>query len=305
MKIEILGMGCPKCKQLASNAETAVKELNINVDISKVTDINKITEYGVMMTPALAVDGKVVSSGKLLSKDDIKKIITGVISVNGNKGEDSKNDIVCGQGCSCGKPLGNTKAKSIVCLVVLLAVCSILVYKTKSTKQITLPNTETAFAVSTANQINEQVIVVPNIDKQDSAVKSVEDKIRIGEYLDSLSLLNKVAINQDAVFVFVPAKQDETVNKETIDAIASAEQKLKSNGISIGLYTLRVSSPSKEYANIAAQLTLPGILVMSKGQGMGTVSGEITETKLLQAYVASSRTGGCCPSGSGSPSSCK
>jgi hypothetical protein len=47
-------------------------------------------------------------------------------------------------------------------------------------------------------------------------------------------------------------------------------------------------------------LPLPGMLVMSKGRGMGAVSGEITETKLLQAYVASSRTGGCCPAGDGS-----
>lgn len=76
MKIEILGMGCPKCKQLTANAEAAVKELNISAEISKVTDIDKITEYGVMMTPALAVDGKIVSVGKLLSKDKIKKIIS-------------------------------------------------------------------------------------------------------------------------------------------------------------------------------------------------------------------------------------
>jgi len=75
MKIEILGVGCPKCKQLMANAESAVKELNIVAEISKVTNIDKITEYGVMMTPALAVDGTVVSAGKVLSKDDIKKII--------------------------------------------------------------------------------------------------------------------------------------------------------------------------------------------------------------------------------------
>lgn len=75
MKIEILGVGCPKCKQLTANAEEAVKELNIQADIGKVTDIDKITEYGVMMTPALVVDGTVVSSGKVLSKDNIKKIL--------------------------------------------------------------------------------------------------------------------------------------------------------------------------------------------------------------------------------------
>ncbi len=76
MKIEILGAGCPKCKELAANAEAAVRELNISTEISKVTDIDKIVDYGVMMTPALAVDGIIVSSGKVLSKDDIKKIIS-------------------------------------------------------------------------------------------------------------------------------------------------------------------------------------------------------------------------------------
>jgi small redox-active disulfide protein 2 len=76
MKIEILGIGCPKCKQLTANAEAAVKELNLQAEIGKVTDIDKITEYGVMMTPALVVDGKVVSSGRLLNKDEIKKLLT-------------------------------------------------------------------------------------------------------------------------------------------------------------------------------------------------------------------------------------
>jgi small redox-active disulfide protein 2 len=76
MKIEILGVGCPKCKQLTANAEAAVKELNIQAEIAKVTDIGKITEYGVMMTPALAVDGTVVSAGKVLNKDEIKKLIS-------------------------------------------------------------------------------------------------------------------------------------------------------------------------------------------------------------------------------------
>lgn len=75
MKIEILGTGCPKCKQLTANAEAAIKEMNIPAEIGKVTDIDKITDYGVMMTPALVVDGVVVSSGKLLNKDEIKKIL--------------------------------------------------------------------------------------------------------------------------------------------------------------------------------------------------------------------------------------
>lgn len=75
MKIEILGVGCPKCKQLQANAEAAAKELGINAEFSKVTDIGKITEYGVMMTPALVIDGKVKSAGKVLSPEEIKKLL--------------------------------------------------------------------------------------------------------------------------------------------------------------------------------------------------------------------------------------
>lgn len=75
MKIEILGVGCPKCKQLTANTEAALKEINICAEIQKVTDIGKIIEYGVMMTPALAIDGTVVSAGKVLTKDEIKKIL--------------------------------------------------------------------------------------------------------------------------------------------------------------------------------------------------------------------------------------
>jgi small redox-active disulfide protein 2 len=75
MKIEILGTGCPKCKQLTANAEEALKELNVQAEVIKVTEIDKIIEYGVMMTPALVIDGKVVSAGKVLTKDQVKNLI--------------------------------------------------------------------------------------------------------------------------------------------------------------------------------------------------------------------------------------
>ncbi|MCH7556747.1 MAG: TM0996/MTH895 family glutaredoxin-like protein [Planctomycetes bacterium] len=74
-KIQILGTGCPKCKKLAENAEAAAKELGIEFEIEKVTDINEIMKFGVMMTPALAVDGEVKVVGKALSQDEIKKIL--------------------------------------------------------------------------------------------------------------------------------------------------------------------------------------------------------------------------------------
>jgi len=74
-KIQILGTGCPKCRQLSENAETAAKDLGIEYEIEKVTDINKIMEFGVMMTPALAVDGEVKIAGKVASPEEIKKLL--------------------------------------------------------------------------------------------------------------------------------------------------------------------------------------------------------------------------------------
>ena len=75
MIIKILGTGCPKCKKLEENARMAIKELGSDATIEKVTDLDKIMDYGVMITPALVIDEKVVASGKLLSASDIKALI--------------------------------------------------------------------------------------------------------------------------------------------------------------------------------------------------------------------------------------
>ncbi len=75
-KIQILGTGCPKCKKLAENAEAAAKELGIEFEIEKVTDINEIMKFGVMMTPALVVDGEVKVVGKVPSTDEINQMLT-------------------------------------------------------------------------------------------------------------------------------------------------------------------------------------------------------------------------------------
>ena len=74
-KIEILGTGCPKCQKMAECAEEAAKELGIEYELKKITDIAEITGHGVMMTPALVVDGKVKIVGKVPSKDELKNLI--------------------------------------------------------------------------------------------------------------------------------------------------------------------------------------------------------------------------------------
>ncbi len=72
MKIQILGTGCPKCKKLAETAEAAAKELQLDYELEKVTDINQIMSFGVMITPALVVDGTVKVVGKVPTMDELK-----------------------------------------------------------------------------------------------------------------------------------------------------------------------------------------------------------------------------------------
>ena len=74
-KIEILGMGCPKCNQLEERAKEAVKELGIEADVIKVKDIKTISNYGVLITPALVVDGVVKVAGKIPKVEEIKQWI--------------------------------------------------------------------------------------------------------------------------------------------------------------------------------------------------------------------------------------
>jgi small redox-active disulfide protein 2 len=73
--IHILGTGCPKCKTLTAHVEEAVKQLGIGATIEKVEKITEIMKFNIMTTPGLVVDGKVRSAGKLLSVEDVKKLL--------------------------------------------------------------------------------------------------------------------------------------------------------------------------------------------------------------------------------------
>lgn len=76
MTIKIMGSGCPKCQQLEANAKKAVEELGLkDVQVEHVYDIEKIIEMGIMMTPALSIDEKIVITGKVSTPDEIKTIL--------------------------------------------------------------------------------------------------------------------------------------------------------------------------------------------------------------------------------------
>ena len=76
MEIKILGSGCKKCNELEENTKKALEEMGLVAEVIKVTDFKEIAKYGVMTTPALVIDEKVISKGKVLKKEEIKKILS-------------------------------------------------------------------------------------------------------------------------------------------------------------------------------------------------------------------------------------
>ena len=131
---------------------------------------------------------------------------------------------------------------------------------------------------------------------KDTTKKDVSDKAAStlwGPDLDSLTSLNKVAADSDAVFILLAA-EDQQSSQPMIKQIEAAAKKIRSNGSRIYAFRLKKNAP--KYAQLAKQFSVPSVLAMVKGRGTSGVSGEITEAKLIQAFVTASRPGGgCCP----------
>lgn len=79
MIVKILGTGCPKCKKLETAARQAIATMGLDATVEKVSDVDEIMDYGVIMTPALVIDEQVVSTGKVLSTEDIQKLLSKVL----------------------------------------------------------------------------------------------------------------------------------------------------------------------------------------------------------------------------------
>ena len=114
--------------------------------------------------------------------------------------------------------------------------------------------------------------------------------------LDTLASLNQLAMEADAVFVFLSTQEQQ--DSETITGqIEAAAQTIQSKGTQVAAFKLKHSAP--EYAQFAEQISVPCVLALVKGGGLQPVAGEISEARLLQAFVTASRpASGCCPPGS-------
>jgi hypothetical protein len=122
----------------------------------------------------------------------------------------------------------------------------------------------------------------------------------VGTTLEAFAELHTAAAKTDAVFVFLPGKEG-TSAKAPSAPMKAAVRTMEAKGVKCGLFTLKPGT--RDYDQIAKQTPVPGVLALVKGRGMSAVSGEVTEAKLLQGYVAASSAGkcgpgagaGCCP----------
>ncbi|GAM08286.1 hypothetical protein OR1_00557 [Geobacter sp. OR-1] len=185
----------------------------------------------------------------------------------------------CGPGCDCVSPASKTSrtAKIVICCAVVAIIAGILLFKAMNARQNPAAGLSASFA---------QKGPVTNSSAQVGGS---------GAAISAIADLNDLAAKLDTVFLVIPGKDNAPATKETGAVLASVERTLNEKGLSTGIYTLKATSP--DYPDVAAKVTPPGIAVLTKGRGIGFVSGGMSENKLMQAYVASTSGGGCGPSG--------
>jgi hypothetical protein len=204
----------------------------------------------------------------------------------------------CGPGCGCNAPGTPGKTRWVIGAIVLIAAGVSVVRAMIKSDGAATQTTAPAFAALAASP----TATGKNGVATNSAATTPPTETSVGTSIGALAELNTVAAKTDAVFVFLPGK-DGTSGKPPSTPMKSAANTLESKiGAKCGLFTLKAGS--RDYVDIAAQVSVPGVLVMVKGGGMVSVSGDITETKLVQGFVAASRAGGCGAGGCG-PSGCR
>lgn len=176
---------------------------------------------------------------------------------------------VCGPDCDCHKSAVNDNAKKLIFAAVILVIVAILAFK--------------AFVKADAAEIKTT--------KTKNAIHMINN-ISFGKTINSTGELNFNTI--DTAFVYIPTQNNAAISKSSNTAVLKAQKRLSSKGIKVGLYTL--SPSASDYASVSSQATPPAILVVYKNGGKIPVTGDINETKLLQAYIAATRyCGSSCP----------
>jgi len=203
-------------------------------------------------------------------------------------------------GTCCSSASGSYRKSKLVVFAIIVVATGVILARslTKESNAVT-DDTQQLFAAigqEKNNQTSPQINIVTNVETSDKTEPTLW-----GAELDSLTSLNKVAADTDAVYVFLAA-EDQQGNQTITKEIEAAAKKIQSNGSRISAFRLKKDAPN--YAQLAKQFSVPCVLAMVKGRGMSGVSGQINEAKLIQAFVTASRPSGCGPSSGCSPSNC-
>lgn len=210
------------------------------------------------------------------------------VSANQDAGKEQ-----CGPGCGCEKPGLNTRMKTVICLVIAIAAVIVLMRGFDSKTANTATKGKAAFAVTSA----VAPATTENIDKTET---DKSEPLLWGKPLKDIASLNELAAQKDAVFLYL-VKKGQQPNESIKNNIENAVTKNGSRGVKMAFYILDTNSP--DYAQVTSQSPAPCVLALVKGVGMATVSGDISEKKLLEAIVSASRASSCGPSGCGPSSS--
>lgn len=204
----------------------------------------------------------------------------------------------CGAGCACHSSGSSGRKRLILGTIVLLVAVALVARAVIKTN--TAPSQPDAAAFT--SPIVAQTPPAESAAAAPTAEAAKTTDTFVAKEIGAFSELNTLAITSDAVFVYVPAKDGASSNPPAT-AMKSAVSRIASQGHKIALFTLKAGT--RDYDQIAAQMSVPGVVAMVKGKGMSAVSGDITEAKLIQGFVAASNCGpsGCGPSGCG-PAGC-
>ena len=200
----------------------------------------------------------------------------------------------CGPGCDCHAVKPQGRIRWVVGMIVLLAAAVLVARAVVKNHETSAEPVVPAFApLAPAATADSQSPTDPSEAAEATGTS-------IGRKITSLSELNTVAASSDVVFVYVPGKEGSSGSLPAT-AMKSAASRIASQGHKVTLFTLETGSRDGE--QLAAQMSVPGVLAMVKGRGMSAVSGDVTETRLIQGFIAAVNGGGCGPGGCG-PAGC-
>lgn len=195
----------------------------------------------------------------------------------------------CGPGCGCNAPGTPGKTRWVIGAIVLVAAGVMVVRAVVKTDGASTQASPTAFADPVASQTAAGTGITSTTPEATAPVTETSVGTTIGAFAE----LNTVAAQTDAVFIFLPGKDGAAGNPPSTP-MKGAVRMIESQGKKCGLFTLKAGT--RDYDQIAKQMSLPGVLAVVKGAGMSAVSGDITESKLVQGFVAASSAAGCGPS---------